>query len=102
RNNSVLLDDWPKRFHFLGFGVSILIPDFKNVLANHPEALNYYGDSPKIAAYKTLIKAIFEWLNRDKPNFSDIPFSFLFDQDGGYLEAEKAYADLRNIPLYAE
>ncbi len=91
-----------KQFNFLGIGASILISDFNKVINQYPQAREYYGSDPKVAVCKTLIKATIEWLNKDRPDLSHLPVSFLFDDYSGYLEAEKAYVELRGTALYGD
>jgi len=85
-----------------GIAFSVLLSDFRDLILTNKKARAYYGTDPKIAVYKTLIKTTIEYLNRDWPQSRGVPISFVFDSHSGYLAAEKAYNDLRGIPLYGD
>jgi uncharacterized protein DUF3800 len=84
-----------------GLSVSMLLKDFHKVVSSNEKARGYYGTDAATATYKILIKDVIKMLNRDWPENST-PIAFTFDSHTKYLEAEKAYNDLRKDPFYAE
>jgi hypothetical protein len=85
------------------FGVSMLIKDFHEAIAESSQAKKYWGTDPTVAVYKLLITTIVQLLEKDWPESRGYPIAFTFDDHAKWQEAEEAYRQLRNSdPLCAE
>lgn len=81
--------------------VSLLLKDFENLVANNPQARDYFGVNAATVTYKILIRDVITRLTQDWPEDAT-PIAFTFDNHTKFLEAEEAYRDLRRDSLFAE
>lgn len=76
--------------------VSIVLDDFKDVIASNAKARYYYGTDSTILVYGLLIKATIELIQELYPQNADRDtIAFMFDEHQNYLNAEAAYMSLK-------
>jgi len=77
----------------LGVSVSLVIPDFNEVISTNAKALKHYGNDPAILTYRRLIVAVLELIANDLGTGYSIAFEF--DDHSHWERAERAYEELR-------
>lgn len=75
--------------------VSIVLNDFKEVIANNSKARYYYGADSTVLVYGRLIKATIDLIHQDTPELIKHRMAFTFDSHAEYLKAEAAYRNLK-------
>jgi hypothetical protein len=87
----------------VGLGISLLLTDFREAIAESKLAFDYYGTDQTIALYKRLLNTVVLLLEKDWPESQNFPIACEFDSHSNYRKAEEAYRQLRDRdPLYAK
>ena len=88
--------------HLGGIAVSLHLPGFRKVLAEHADAVSCFGtDDPSIWACTRFITECIERVNSDLPNSEGLPISYLFDSHSNWKAAERAYRVVETLPRFA-
>jgi hypothetical protein len=75
--------------------VSIVLDDFKEVIANNAKARYYYGTDSTILVYGRLLKMTTDLMYQDHPELTKYRMACTFDSQADWLKAEAAYGNLK-------
>ncbi len=88
--------------HLGGIAVSLHLPGFRKVLAEHPDAIACFTtDDPLIWTCGRFITECIDRVNADLPNSEGIPISYIFDFHSNWQAAECAFKTVGALPRFA-
>lgn len=84
-----------EKINLSAVAVSMVLGDFRDVVAVNPKARYYYGTDSTILTYGRLIKMTIDLIHQDHPELLKYRMAFTFDAHAEYLKAEAAYRNLQ-------